>query len=146
MEATLESCSTSFEVIARSSLRLKLSSMDGEPDDEGIFPESCWERWKRWLIPTRADSRNDTCAKMASVLLCLEPLIVFISASPPVPMGAPPWAEGFYSGALLIVVSVAFLLVGLRGIVSGVNYPIASWLLAVVNIVLVAFGILLAIG
>ena len=55
-------------------------------------------------------------------------------------LGAPSSAEGFYSGAFLIVVSVAFLSIGLRGIV---NYPIASWLLAVFNFALVALGILL---
>lgn len=69
-----------------------------------------------------------------------------LCSSPPAHLfrlGAPSSAEGFYSGAFLIVVSVAFLSIGLRGIVSSVNYQIASWLLAVFNFALVTLGILL---
>jgi|GEM_PF-1811236 hypothetical protein len=61
--------------------------MDEEPEDEGIDPESRWEWMRCWLIPTRADSRNDTCARMASALLCFEPFVVLIATSPPFPIG-----------------------------------------------------------
>ena len=73
----------------------------------------------------------------------LSPSLCSSPPAHPFRLGAPSSAEGFYSGAFLIVVSVAFLSIGLRGIVSSVNYPIASWLLAVFNFALVALGILL---
>jgi hypothetical protein len=116
--------------------------MSEEPHDEGAFPESREERLRRWLIPTRVDSRNDTCAKMASVVLCAEPFVVLIAASLLDLVIVRSRAESFYDGASLIVIGVLFLSIGLRGVMSGVDLPAASWLLVGLNVCLILFGVI----
>ena len=89
------------------------------------------------MLMTPNAASNDRLARHASWLILLELLLLVLSQAT-VPVTAHTAATSMLTMASIgLVISLVFLYMGIRGVSSGVDFPVASWMLVVGNVLLV---------
>ncbi len=101
---------------------------------------------KNFLFPTRTDPRNRTCGAISGPLLALELLVLVLSLIIQTAPHTYSEQESRIQWMVLFVVPTILILVGLRGFVSSRKVKVASFSLALVNLLLLGVVVLMYVS